>query len=345
MKQEIFKSMYNQIGLEEEQKTRIWLNLQASAEDGDAAKRARLTVRAAAFAGMFLLSGMTVFAAGRFSLVDRLAEAMNLRSKNEQILTQEQKDIYEQYGQILDNEIETTYGTLKLEAVLYDHQFLIIPYSYSMHTEDPDIVHETPGISVSNIYYRDITDLERTVSGGDWLGHLRTFYPGDDGVTTGSYIFETDMDETFKQGDVIQVFTRPEALRIEGEKILTEFTLGAMLESVDVEIDASTHEILEDKGLFIEEMSVSPISIYYSGLCDGKYAYPASVVLKDGSITEGEKNLGGRGFKDNEGRMKEEYPYSFYYSHLFTAPINVEEIEGIRIHVGKTDIWIPMEDK
>lgn len=345
MKQEIFKSMYNQIGLEEEQKTRIWKKLQASTEDGDAAKRARLTVRVTAFAGLFLLSGMTVFAAGRFSLVDRFAKAMNLNPKNEQTLTQEQKDIYEQYGQVLGNEIETSYGTLKLEAALYDSQFLIIPYSYSFYTEDADIENAVSGISINNIFYRVLPDSEHTGYVFDSIGWLRNHNESDDGVSIGSYILSPYTGETFDQGDVIQVYTVPDTLHLEDEKIFFEFTLGERLESVDVAIDASAHKILEDKGLFIEKISVSPISISYSGLSDGKYAFPISVVLKDGSIMDGEKNYGGQSREDNKGRMKEDYPYLITYDRLFPAPINVEEIEGIRIHVGKTDIWIPMEEE
>lgn len=345
MKQEIFKSMYDQISLEEEQKTRIWRRLQASTEDGGAAKRARLTARAAVFAGLFLLSGMTVFAAGRFSLVDRFEEAMNWGAKKEQTLTQEQKDIYEQYGQILGNEIETTYGTLKLEAALYDNRYLIIPYSYGLYTENTDIENAPSGISINNIYYRVLPDSEHTGYVFDSLNWSRKHTESDDGVSTGSYILSPYKGETFDQGDVIQVYTVPDTLHLEDEKIFFEFTLGEMLESIDVAIDASTHKILEDKGLLIEKISVSPISISYSCLSDGIYVFPVYVVLKDGSIMDGETNYGGHSREDNKGRMKEDYPYLLTYERLFPAPINVEEIEGIRIHVGKTDIWIPMEDK
>ena len=130
MKQEIFKSMYNQIRLTEEQKDGIYKELEEAAETGKTAKKVRFTARAAAFAVIFLLSGMTVFAVGRLSLEDRFAEA--LYPRHEHNLTADQKGFYEKYGNVLDNVIETYYGTLKLEAALYDDYYLIVPYTYDI---------------------------------------------------------------------------------------------------------------------------------------------------------------------------------------------------------------------
>lgn len=151
--------MYNQIGLSENQKHGIYQELKAASEAGSVAKRVRFSVRTAVFVVIFLLSGMTVFAVGRFSLVDRLAEAMDQENGNS--LTQEQKEFYEQYVQILNKEIKTAYGTLRLDAALYDDYFLIIPYTYDFNTKGDDN-KEISGISIGNIGCSIKADSEHT---------------------------------------------------------------------------------------------------------------------------------------------------------------------------------------
>ena len=57
---------------------------------------------AGACAGVFLLSGMTVLAAGEFSVMDRLEESMRLFTENKSELTEEQKTVFAQYGPCRD---------------------------------------------------------------------------------------------------------------------------------------------------------------------------------------------------------------------------------------------------
>ena len=337
MKQEIFKSMYNQIRLSEEQKDGIYKELEEAAETGKTAKKVRFTARAAAFAVIFLLSGMTVFAVGRLSLEDRFAEA--LYPRHEHNLTADQKGFYEKYGNVLDNVIETYYGTLKLEAALYDDYYLIVPYTYDMNLKDGGDREKYSGISLDNIYYYTEVD---SVSIDLPLGYCRYWDSAESGVQVGSYIFDTRDNEKFEQGEVIQVYTRKSDLS-GVDKYLTEFTLGTKVDRVNLTIAESTRKEFEENGIMIEEISVSPISIFYSGISYYKSIYTKlSVVLKDGS--EIGCYSGGDGYSDRkEGKLLEEYPYSINYSRVFTAPINLEEVEGIRIKTGKTHIWIPME--
>lgn len=335
MKWETFKNMYNQIGLTEEQKDGIYQELQAASEAGSMAKRVRFSVRAAVFAAVFLLSGMTVFAVGRFSLGDRLAQAMN--PGKESSLTQEQEEFYAQYGQILDKEIETAYGTLRLEAALYDDYFLIIPYTYDFNTKDDDNKKEVAGISLGNIGCSIKADSEHT---GFALSNTGYSKPGEDGITSGSRVYNSNENEIFEEGDVIQIFTKQKDLPI-ADKILFEFTLETKMERVNLTIDESACKILEEKGLLIDEISVSPISIFYSGISRSGGIIPVSIVLKDGSVIE--CSYGGS-CSSNDGRLREDYPYLVTYSDLFDAPVKVDEIEGIRIKIGKTEVWIPMEN-
>ncbi len=337
MRQEIFKSMYNKIGLSEEQKKEIYLELEAAAEEESAAKKVRFTARAAVFAVLFLLSGMTVFAVGRLSLEDRFAEALHPR--HEHNLTADQKGFYEKYGNILDNVIETYYGTLKLEAVLYDDYYLIVPYTYDMNLKDEENREKYSGISLDNISYYTVVGSEPADL---WLGHCRYWDSAEPGVQVGSYIFDTRDDEKFEQGEVIKVYTERNDL-MGADKFLTEFTLGTKVDRVNLTIAEATRKEFEENGIMIEEISVSPISMYYSGISSFKSIYTKlSVVLKDGS--EIGCYSGGSGWSDRKaGELLEEYPYSVNYSRVFTEPINLEEVEGIRIKTGKTHIWIPME--
>ena len=337
MKQEIFKSMYDQIGLSEEQKDGIYKELEEAAETGKTAKKVRFTTRAAVFAVLFLLSGMTAFAVGKFSLEYRFAEA--LYPRHEHNLTAEQKGFYEKYGNVLDNEIETYYGTLKLEAVLYDDYYLIVPYTYDMNLKDGENREKYSGISLDSIYYypevvSEPVDLP--------LGYYRYWDSAEPGVQVGSYIFDTRDNEKFEQGEVIRVGT--EQSDLSGmDMFLTEFTLGTKVDRVNLTIGESTRKEFEENGIMIEEISVSPISIFYSGISYYKSIYTKlTVVLKDGS--EIGCYSGGDNFSDRKsGKLLEEYPYSINYSRVFTSPINFEEVEGIRIKTGKTHIWIPME--
>lgn len=339
MKQEIFKSMYNKIGLSEEQKDGIYKELEEAAETGKTAKKVRFTARAAVFAVLFLLSGMTVFAVGRLSMEDRFAEALHPR--HEHNLTPDQKGFYEKYGTVLDNVIETYYGTLKLDAALYDDYYLIVPYTYDLNPKDDVNREKYSGISIDYISYytksSSVLDYARL-----YLGNTRYFDSEDVGISTGSYIFKTSDNEKFEQGEVIQVYTRQSNL-MGVDKFLTEFTLGTKVDRVNLTIDEQTRKAFEENGIMIEEISVSPISIFYSGIsCYISIYTKLSVVLKNGS--EVECYYGGHDSSERkEGKLLEEYPYSVNYSNMFTTPIDLEDIEGIQIKTGKTHIWIPME--
>lgn len=337
MKQEIFKSMYNKIGLSEEQKDGIYKELEEVAETGKTARKVRFTARAAAFAVLFLLSGMTVFAVGRLSLEDRFAEALHPR--HEHNLTPDQKGFYEKYGKVLDNEIETYYGTLKLDAVLYDDYYLIVPYTYDETLKDGGSREKYSEISIDNIYfYTEVNSAPADLP----LGYARYWDSVDDGITMGSYVSRVKDDEKFEQDEVIRVGV--ERSDLSGmDKYLSEFTLGTKVDRVNLTIGESTRKEFEENGIMIEEISVSPISMYYSGISSFKSIYTKlSVVLKDGS--EIGCYYGGDGYSDRkEGKLLEEYPYSVNYSRMFTTPIDLDEIEGIQIKTGKTHIWIPME--
>ncbi len=357
MEQELFKNMYQQIHLDKEQKNRIWQRF-TEAADGLAMNKSKrsFSMRAAACVGALLLSGMTVFAANEFSLTDRLADAMKLLTQSGQESTEEQQNIYAQYGAALDNEVERENGTFRLEAALYDENYLFVPFRYTMNSDIAGYEEITAGYTFeestmwnsgllagyrqdcADLWYGISQDSERTCG---ITGYVMVLNPEveEDGVITGSLLLTVEQDKTFSSGDVIQVVQRAKQPG-NPDEVLTEFTLENALEQRCLAIPEEQEETFEQLGLSVEEMTVSSISIYFSGIRESTAVMPAlgAVVLKDGSTVELSATGGtsGNGETTEAGR-------AFYCYRLFAAPIQVEEIAVIRIQQGGSEVWIPVE--
>lgn len=399
MEQELFKNMYRQIHLDKEQKDRMCQRLETAADghvsddhvQKNSGKRFSFSARAAVCVGMLLLSGMTVFAANEFSLTDRLANAMNLLTQNEQALTEEQQNIYAQYGTALDNEVVRANGAFRLEAALYDGNYLFIPFRYIMNPDTAGYENITAGYTFDEAtmwnskllagYRQDQSDLWYDISQGSKQargisGYIMILNPEieEDGVLTGSLLLSVAQDETFSKGDVIQIVEKTKQPEVTGkirwlengenanglevfgndelgyfvleedyavpDEILTEFTLGNPVEQHSVSIPAKQAEMLKQLGLSVDELTVSSISIHFSGILGSTVSgsYSGSVMLKDGS-TVGFSASGGT--SSGIGAANIGKPFS--WCRLFDVPIQVEEIEGIRIYQGTSEVWIPVE--
>ena len=90
----------------------------------------------------------------------------------------------------------------------------------------------------------------------------------------------------------------------------------------------------------MEELSVSSISINFKGILENATSIPysGSVVLKDDS-TVGFSATGGISSSIETTEVGE----VFSWCQLFDAPVHVEEIAGVRIHHGTSEVWIPVE--
>ena len=364
IEQELFKNIYQQIHLDKEQKNRIWQRFMAAAdglaindkEIKNTEKHFSFSMHAAACVGALLLSGMTVFAASEFSLTDRLADAMKLLTQGGQESTEAQQNIYAQYGAALDNEVVRENGTFRLEAALYDENYLFVPFRYIMNPDTAGYEEITEGYTFKESimwssgllagYRQDCADLWYGISQDSERAHGITGYVmvlnpevEEDGVLTGSLLLTVEQDESFSRGDVIQVVKRAE--QPEGsDEILTEFTLEDAVEQQSIAIPEEQAEAFEQLGLSVEEISVSSMSLYFSGIRESTAVMPAlgAVVLKDGSAVELSATGGasGNGETTDAGR-------AFYCYRLFAAPIQVEEIAGIRIRQDRSEVWIPVE--
>lgn len=374
MKQELFKDMYRQIHLDKEQKDRIWRRLEAAPDSPspddyvhkNAGKRFGFSTRAAVCASVLLVSGMTVFAANEFFLMDRLANAMKLLTQNEQELTEEQKNIYVQYGTALDNEVVGTNGTFRLEAVLYDENFLFVPFQYIFNSDTAGYKNITAGFTFEETnmwdskllveFRQDYTGLWYGVSQDSRQargisGSITVLNPeiDEDGVLTGSLLLSVEKDKTFRQGDVIQIVRKEEQSEVQersrwletaSDEILTEFTLRDAVEQHSISIPTKQAEALGQLGLSMEQLTVSSISLHFSGILKSvtPIPYSGAVVLKDGSTVEPSATGGS-----SSSLRTTEQGEMFSWSQLFAAPIQVEEISGIRIHHETSEVWIPVE--
>ena len=249
MEQELFKNMYQQIHLDKEQKDRIWQRFSAVADEfamnGNERKGAEkcfsFPMRVTACVGALLVSGMPVFAASEFSLTERFADAMKLLTQSGQKSTDIQQNIYAQYGAALDNEIVGENGTFRLEAALYDENYLFVPFRYIMNPDTAGYEEITAGYTFeestmwnsgllagyrqdcADLWYGISQDTERTLG---ISGSVIVLNPEveEDGVISGSLLLTAEQNETFSSGDVIQVVKRakqPES----PDEVLTEFTL------------------------------------------------------------------------------------------------------------------------
>lgn len=372
MKQEQFKNIYEQISLTKQQKNTIWQHIVAESEQNSIRKKASLTTRAAICLGALLISGMTVLAANELSLADKLTEAMHLLTQNNEEPTEIQKNLYAEYGQVLDCEIELNNGTLKLDAALYDQNQLLVPFRYIFHSDIEGYEELTVGTDLgqkdlqvlSKQYGKDIDlfmhkfrfyvvqDSEKLVV--DTGRHLiSNSVITEDGTISGSLLFFTFEYKSFEPGSIIQLVrtadTGAAAQTDENadvqtiNELCTEFTLEKALEQYELTIDAENAAALQDMGISIERMSISPLSLSYSGTGTHTKALSASitVILKDGSIIEPSPSGGGYSLSDAN---RDNTSFSFFAGKIFATPVMIEDIAEIHIQdYHDADIHIPVE--
>lgn len=363
MKQELYKNMYRQICMTEGQKNSVWQRIQTKESEKEKTVRFKMlfSARAAVCAGVLLVSGMTVLAAGEFSVMDRIAETMGFFTQNEQELTEEQKSIFARYGMALGNEIALTHGTLKLDAALYDGDYLFLPFRYAFHQDMDGYAELKAGTDIRETslwkggtvvgYEQDIVH-----AGNDRLGYrirqdVRAltgsltkyqYVIEEDGVLSGSVLLSTDGDRPFMKGDVIEVVRYvQEPGKEERAETISEFTLENAVERQEVPLDDAVRSALGGMGLTIDSLTISPLSLQYAGIGthrDITHTY-MEVILKDGSVV-GDM---GAGYDFDCSAAEREYTF-FYARQFFTAPALPGQIAGVRVWNYKAeDVWIPVE--
>ena len=365
MKQEQFKNVYQQFYLTKKQKDKIWQRIEAGAKTESIPKRTLFPTRIAVCFAALLMSGMTVFAANELSLIDKLADAMNLLTENKKNLTDNQKNLYAQYGQALDIEFELDNGTLRLDAALYDGNHLLIPFRYIYHSNIDGYEELTAGTDIQQTslwkpsgkitgYDEDIhTFMEQSfpiVHNANQMNEIPSRYfirnsiITEDGTISGSLLLGSYAPHFFEPGEVVQIVKETAIKENNSYEVLSEFTLGNALEQQELKIDAENAAAFEEMGISVEQMIISPLSLSYSGKGTHTRALSASitVVLKDGSVVESSPTGGGYSLSD---KNRNNTSFSFCASQVFAVPIMIDNIAEIHIQdkYSPTDIRIPFE--
>lgn len=300
-----FKSMYDHIGLNDQQKNAIWeqINREDAApkpEKHTQANLRRMALPIAAAFALVALSGTAVLAAtGTFS-AERMAKTLMRNSwdpcEEQKEATSEQKEIYTKYGDTLGIEIELSTGTLYLDDICYDQNFLNIPFrfvpsvelapgsrSYDPFSSSHWFRREEDGPADDELLMRYYTETSMA-----WNRHIEP-YVQEDGSIIGWVRPYLSNGRPFAQGDVIQ-FCRyqkqeiPLRLPEEGEdttglklfhhdgytfvdmyvlpEVLAEFTLTKAPAMLEISPELCTG-LPED--LTIDEISLSSLSLSMDG--------------------------------------------------------------------------------
>ncbi len=407
MKQEPFKKVYRHIALTTQQKEDIWKQIEAASSHSPVRKKALFAPRAAVCLGALLLSVMTVLAANELSLPDRLAEAMRILTQNDSAPTQKQQDLYAQSGTVLDTEIRLEHGTLKLDAALYDQNYLLLPFRYLFDADCAEYGSLMAGteLGTNNLpeslsaYSEDTTTFmhafrfymaQDSTQLGQPLGSsylVTNPVISEAGTLSGSLLICNSESRSFESGNVIELVgtasTDATDQSFAEDELITEtdsvsdattipkadsvsdagnipkadsalgtderfepyamFTLGKALAQHEVAIRADNAAALENMGLSIDSMSLSPISLRYAGKDTQASALSVSitVVRKDGRIIENAPNGGSQ----RTGRTgQDDLGFSFSACVLFAEPVLPEEIAEIHIRDRfGNEVRIPFE--
>lgn len=347
MEQELYKSMYDQIRLNEDQKNRICQRMEAGSKKRKAGKRVQFPICAAVCVGILVLSGMTVLAASDFAVVDSISSAMKNFVKSKQGSTDKRKSIYEQYGGALNNEIVLEHGVLKLDTVLYDECYMFVSFTFTVTMEDESITAGTD-IQDTKLYQ---TLLNNELSGLNFYTSDKTEYQlkkylylepeiQEGGTMTGNYLVHLD-DVIFEQGDVIQLSV---AKDYDSGQVLTAFTLKNESGSQELPMDMA---LMQMEGIPVDKMTISPLSLYFEGTIDEEDGIDSdvminellchtSVVLKDNQIVS--QAAVGSGSSRSDGDEAGQCTYNVML--LFDSPIDLNDVEWIHIQNEAFDVWL-----
>lgn len=296
MKEKIYRSMYRQICLNNEQKNRIRAGIGRTENAGAAGsgRKARFTMRTAAcVCAVAAASCITVLAANP-SYVDRIANALRYFTGGDGEMTQTESELYTMYGTEVAYTLDTAAGKVEMKAVLYDDGYVFIPFTLYPNTAvapGTDLMQEPASREMlSDILGGMRTDTQGRECAFRFLGHpyrdisqITQIDPVvlEDGTMTGSYAFHYVWkdEEGLSQGDVVQwVRIVPLAddepwgrLLEEGESTegLTVYDLeinGEIVQMVDLRPE---DEVLLEIPLESEEMPKMEISTEDLHLPDG----------------------------------------------------------------------------
>ena len=331
MDKNLMQSTYDQIYLNDNQKSRILASLENTQEKVRMPFRKTFCYRFAAVALSFvLLSGITVYAAKEFGISERIKGLYARFMADKEIeFTPEEKMLYEEYGQQVDKEVDKGRGKIKIDMMLYDSYTILIPYTYQLKPQEEmkDVKDCTQSLTVT-LNDKDEFDgsLDIVERAGSMVGE------------TDGYFYIMNKEGEFKKGDVLKIRD------YETNKVLETITLENDLSGKSKQVLSEDLQI--DETYFITDLRISPLSItliaqstekrYY---CDCIKENEIKVMKKDGNYVELNRGLDAYmiSHSSDEKYEKDTITIPFY------APVNMEDIAYVEVEVAGEVIQIPVQ--
>ena len=209
MKRELFKEMYNEMQLNEDQKSRIWNHLEEELIKETAGKRKHFHTTAAAgiCICIILIIGVPAVAANT-SVLQNIINAFNTLAPAEPKLSDGQKKIYSKYGSELKNEITLNCGTLKLKAIMNDGYNICIPFSVYLKNKNGTETGKLSAIPYKNKILDEISGLVFFTSADKYspMGQYTALDSKlqENGAIMGCHLLY-DGEKELKEGDILQL--------------------------------------------------------------------------------------------------------------------------------------------
>lgn len=334
MKQESFKEMYNMIKLDNSQKERILGSLAEEAVKDRKKIRIKSRFHMPALATICicitLIASVPVIAANT-DIVSRIMQAFNLLSIDRPEITDKQKEIYLKYGNVLDSEIKLESGTLKLDAVICDKNYICIPFS----------VINSDNTSKKRVDNENIRFYLESSKNNRWMGMFTVFSNEmqENESLNGCYLLEVDEEINPKDKMFVK---RAEKWDDDNDDLISEFSIEKIAKSHNIPVD---RELVEQKDMNpIYSMEISPLSLRIEGNNSAKntkkghradlYFYDITVELKDGTVVK-QADTGSWSSKSEN--------HDYVKTILFAAPIDLKDVAGVRIKGVDEELWFPVE--
>ena len=339
MDKELLQATYDQIQLNEEQEARILAKLEQEQKKSSANRMKSWAQRAAVIvASVLVLSSATVYAAKEFGIAERMKQIYIDNGEYDIAYTQEEKAMYEKLGTILNKEYKLKNGTISLDAVIYDSNILIVPFTYRKE--------EDKTLSVSTLFEEEHSGIYIDENGGG----MAINYAGSD-MIRGYYYADTYDGNFIKKGDKVTFMVEEwynitenngishsmicDSREIDSFKLTKDIT-GLTKKIIDVNYELNS-------GMVLTDVTVTPLSLSITtNYEEGKYYEYNSVnwervklIKKDDSVVEESETFGSRCTMNNDETVAT-------LLMPFENPINLEELDYIQIELADETFKIPI---
>ena len=334
MKKALYKTMYEQIRLDDSQKKNILLEIKEHKRRRF--QKRRLPAYIAACLCVLMLSNIVAFAAERMHLGEWIAAELNRLWNTNKNLSEKQIAAYDSQSFQLGQTIPLWHGSLTLEAMLCDNHCFYIPYTFCPESEE-----SLPGLEKEIFLLKFAIKGEKKQFLGGYISLPEQTCEEQISIEQTSIEQTSKLNKTFhgsillngsfNQNSIIQIY-KPHTDGSLGKPVC-ELPPAKTINNVkSITYDAKDlreKTNIDFKHLNIKNITLSPLSIYITGdIACGLWqndTLSIQIERKDGSVVK-EPPTGGfiKSGKENDR-------YRFECCKLFEAPVSFDELSCIRI--------------